>query len=248
MTIRCSTSETINLLLPWNLEKLRAMPLIGTSQTFWLGILKSITSWTLAIVKTNDDTQICVNNEEIKTVDKLELLGVILDSNFNFTDHISLFCKKASPRTGALMWLRNLIPTSAKLLLFKTAILPYLTYCQLVWHFCRASDLCKIERLQERGLRAVYKDHYATYSELLQRAQLPTLKKDACKMYVPLCIKSNTNYVQPILGISLILIALLIYIFVRTSLSIPELFLAHKLVKRFLFGRNSRVIHRMWFT
>ena len=30
--------------------------------------------------------KICVNNEEIKTVDKLELLGVILDSNLNFTD------------------------------------------------------------------------------------------------------------------------------------------------------------------
>ena len=52
------------------------------------------------------------------------------------------------------MRLRNLIPISAKLVLFKTAILPYLTYCQFVWHFCKASDSPKIERLQERGLRA----------------------------------------------------------------------------------------------
>ena len=121
-----------------------------------------------------------------KTVDGLELLGVILDSNLNFTYHISLICKKASQRTGVLMRLRNPIPTNAKLLLFKTAILPYLTYCQLVWHFCRASDSRKIERLQERGLRAVYKDHYATYSELLERAQLPTLKnrslQDVCTL------------------------------------------------------------------
>ena len=102
--------------------------------------------------KTGVIHKICVNNEEIKTVEKLELLGVILDT-------------KASQRTGVLMRLRNLIPTSAKLVLFKTAILPYLTYCQLVWHFCRASDSRKIERLQERGLRAVYNDHYATYSE-----------------------------------------------------------------------------------
>ena len=106
---------------------------------------------------------ICANNEETKTVDKLEHLGVILDSNLNFTDHISLICEKACQRTGMLMRLRNLIPTSAKLVLFKTAILPYLKYCQLVWHFCKASDSRKIERLQERGLRAVYKDHYATY-------------------------------------------------------------------------------------
>ena len=84
------------------------------------------------------------------------------------------------------MRLTNLIPTIAKLVLFKTAILPYLTYSQLVWHFCRASDSLKVERLQERALKAVYKDHYATYSELFMRAQLPTLKnrrlQDVCTL------------------------------------------------------------------
>ena len=74
------------------------------------------------------------------------------------------------------MRLRNPIPISAKLVLFKTAILPYLRYCQLNWHFCKASDSRKIERLQERGLRPVYKDHHATYSELLKSAEPPTLK------------------------------------------------------------------------
>lgn len=53
---------------------------------------------------------VCVNSEEIKTVDKLELLGVIIGSNLNFADHVSLICKKASQRTGVLMRLRNLIP------------------------------------------------------------------------------------------------------------------------------------------
>ena len=110
--------------------------------------------------------------------------------------------KKASQRTGVLMRLRNLIPTSAKLVLFKTAILPYLTYWQLVWHFCRASDSRKIERLQERGLRAVYKDHYATYSELLTRAQLPTLKngrlQDVCTLMYKVKHKLCPAYISNI--------------------------------------------------
>ena len=73
------------------------------------------------------------------------------------------------------MRLRNLIPTKAKLQLYKSAVLPYLTYCHLVWHFCRASDARKLERLQERDLRAVYKDKHASYFQLLERAELPTL-------------------------------------------------------------------------
>ena len=81
--------------------------------------------------KNNVTHTIYVNNEEIKTVGKLELLGVILDSKLNFTDHISSICKKASRKVGVLIRLRNLIPISAKLVLFKTAILPYLMFCQL---------------------------------------------------------------------------------------------------------------------
>ena len=62
---------------------------------------------------------------------------------------------KASQRTGVIMKLRNVMPTEAKLHLFKAALLPHL---HLVWHFCRASDTRRLERVQERGLCAVFKD------------------------------------------------------------------------------------------
>ena len=81
-----------------------------------------------------------VNNEEIKTVENLNLLGVTIDFKLNFTNHMTSICKKASQRIGVTMTLRNLIPTKAKLVLFKSAVLPYLTYRHLVWHFCRPSD------------------------------------------------------------------------------------------------------------
>ena len=45
----------------------------------------------------------------------------------NFNDHISTVCKKASQRVGVIMRLRNLIPTAAKLQLYKAVILPHLT-------------------------------------------------------------------------------------------------------------------------
>ena len=110
-----------------------------------------------------------------KTVESLNLLGVTIDSKLNFPDHITSICKKASQRIGVIMRLRNLIPTKAKLVIYKSAVLPYLTYCHLVWHFCTSSDARKLERLQERGLRAVYRDKLSSYSQLLNRAQITTL-------------------------------------------------------------------------
>ena len=127
------------------------------------------------------------------------LLGVIIDSKLNFSDHISSICKKASQRIGVLMGLRNWIPSKAKLLLFKSAVLPYLRYCHLVWHFCKSSDARKQERLQERGLRAVYRDKYTSYSQLLKRAELSTLMnrrlQDICILMYKVKHKLRPTYI-----------------------------------------------------
>ena len=99
-----------------------------------------------------------MQGNEIELTDKLSLLGVSIDCNLNFSDHINSITKKASQKIGVLMRLKNLIPTAAKLQLYKAAILPHLTYCHLTWHFCRESDRRKLERIQERGLRAIFSD------------------------------------------------------------------------------------------
>ena len=54
---------------------------------------------------------------------------------------------------------------------------PNLTYCHIVWHFCKASDARKLERVQERALHAVYNDRNAMYEELLEKGRLSSLEK-----------------------------------------------------------------------
>ena len=44
-----------------------------------------------------------------------------------------------------------------------------------MWHFLRASDWRKLERQQERALRAVFNNTSDTYETLLQKAKLTTL-------------------------------------------------------------------------
>jgi len=93
---------------------------------------------------------------DIEQKDEMKLLGVLIDSDLNFSKHIAQVRRKASQQIGVLSRLKNLVPVPAKLTLFKSAILPYLTYCQKVWHFARASDKRKLERIQERALRVIY--------------------------------------------------------------------------------------------
>ena len=74
-----------------------------------------------------------------------------IDNKLNFSEDINITCKKASQRIGVLMRLKNLVPTAEKLQLFKAAILPYLTYCHLTWHFCRASNKRKTRTYSGEG-------------------------------------------------------------------------------------------------
>ena len=118
---------------------------------------------------------LCIDDQDIKKTEQIKLLVVHINENLNFTSHISEMCTKASQKVGVLMRLRKLIPCNAKSLIYKSFILLHLTYCHLVWHFCKSSDRRKLERIQERALRAVYGSNSETYEELLERAKLPTL-------------------------------------------------------------------------
>ena len=87
-------------------------------------------------VNTSQQNQdISLNGQVVKNKDQLELFGVNVDDSLNFSHHISEVCKKASRKAGVLTRLRNLVPCSAKLTIYKTSILPHLTYCHIVWHF-----------------------------------------------------------------------------------------------------------------
>lgn len=51
----------------------------------------------------------------------------------------------------------------------------HLTYYHLAWHFYKNLDYRKLERLQERALKAIDRSHSESYEELLVRAKLLTL-------------------------------------------------------------------------
>ena len=71
-----------------------------------------------------------INDLDIVNTELIKLLEVNIDDNLNFTKQISKLCTKArQKKVGVLSRLRNLIPSKAQLLLYKSFLLLYLTYC-----------------------------------------------------------------------------------------------------------------------
>ena len=118
-------------------------------------------------------------------------------SSLMISAHVKSVSIKTTRRIGVLSRLRKLIPVEAKLAIYKSAILPYFSYCSLVWHFCKASDRRKLERINERGLRTVFDNWKQPYEDLLRRAKLTTLTNKRLQDIATFMYKAKHKMLPP---------------------------------------------------
>ena len=81
----------------------------------------------LAVVlgKKEDKKNFKLADVDIKTTEKTCLLGVFLDIELKFDDHISSICRKVSAQVSVLNRLKNILPLKTKESLYGAFILPY---------------------------------------------------------------------------------------------------------------------------
>ena len=131
---------------------------------------------------------IYLENEFLENEDSVKLLGVNIDKNLNFNEHVTNLVKKGNQKLHALMRIAKFLSEDKLKLIMKTFIESQFNYCPLVW-MCHSRILNnKINRLHERALRVVYKNSDMTFEELLKRDNSFTthdrnLQKLAIEMY-----------------------------------------------------------------
>jgi Txe/YoeB family toxin of Txe-Axe toxin-antitoxin module len=113
---------------------------------------------------TNDIT---VNNQVIDRVESIKFLGVVLDENLKWTDHIKLIKSKISKNIGIICKARKKFEAKALMMLYNSLILPYLNYCIEVWGHASITSLNSIFKLQKRILRIIKSVNRRTESKPL---------------------------------------------------------------------------------
>ena len=103
-------------------------------------------------------------------------LGVNIDPELNFNNHIKLTIKKARRMSG--MILRNITFKSKSILvpLFKTLIRPILEYGNSVWCPYLKRDIDDIERVQRHFTKRIHCVKNLEYEDRLRALQLPSLE------------------------------------------------------------------------
>ena len=91
----------------------------------------------------------------IDQVNSEKLLGVTMDSNLLFDDHIDELCKKVAQRIGILKNIRKNLPIKERKLFFNSMIKPVMLYGSTVWDSCSRANIEKIYKLQKRAARVI---------------------------------------------------------------------------------------------
>ena len=110
-----------------------------------------------------------INENMIWESSNVKLLGVNIDSNLTFNDHVSSICAKTGRKLTALRRLVTLLNLDQRRILMKSLIESQFNYCPLVWMFHNRTLNSKIDKLQERALRIVYQDNVSSFEELLKK-------------------------------------------------------------------------------
>ena len=141
----------------------------------------------LIIANQNNQT-INLGPEAVESSEAVELLGIKIDKNLSFTDHVTRLIKKGNQKLHAMAKISKYLSQDKLKIIMKTFIQSQFNYCPLVRMFCSRTLNNKIKKLHERALRLVYKNETSTSDELLDLDNAVTvhqrnLQKLAMEMY-----------------------------------------------------------------
>ena len=107
---------------------------------------------TRAKVKKAKNVKIYLNGDMLQKVPTFKYLGMVLDPTLNFNHHVSFVIKTVLYKMTLLAKVKKYLNNDIALQIYKSMILPYLDYADVIFSRSSSKDLDKL-RLQNRCLR-----------------------------------------------------------------------------------------------
>ena len=135
-----------------------------------------------------DKVIIKIDETILNLVTFTKFLGVILDSNINWKNHISYISTKIAKSIGILSIARKTLPQKTLIQLYFSLIYPYLTYCIIIWGNSPSSTLWPVLRLQKIALRLIsnlrYRQSSLPFCKLHTILRLPEIYIHSAAMFM----------------------------------------------------------------
>ena len=114
--------------------------------------------------RVNSEIKLMIDRTQIAQVQEIKFLGILIDDKMTWKSHINYISNKISKSIGILYKVRHVLSNEWKLNLYKTFVLPYLNYCNIIWASTYKTNIKPLLIKQKRALKIVLNLHRLTPS------------------------------------------------------------------------------------
>ena len=128
-------------------------------------------------------------------VNCIKFLGVFIETQPNWTDHIMFIKSKISKRIGTISKAKRVLKSETLLTLYNSFILPYFTFCIEVWGSTFDYLLESLNLLQRKIVRIIACSANTAHTEpLFRRLKILKMSQLYVKNISLFCLNSTLNY------------------------------------------------------
>ena len=111
-------------------------------------------------------------DETLKMISNDKILGIFVDNNLLWSDHVKHICKKISSYIWLLSKIKYFLSQEHRVQFYKSYIQPHIDFCNIVWtNSCEANKM-KIFKLQKRACRVILDYKVEDSSEALRSLKI----------------------------------------------------------------------------
>ena len=147
--------------------------------------------------KTPNNIEIIINDQLLKQEYTIKYLGLILDCNLSWKDHISFVESKVKRSIDILSKLRYFVSLNTLRNLYYALIYPFLTYALIVWGCTYSSTLQSLFILQKRSIRFITFTKYYEHTSMLFKSLNIMKLIDLVTFHVAVFMKKFYNKLLP---------------------------------------------------
>ena len=116
----------------------------------------------------SDQLSLYLNNVQITNVKVQKVLGVKIDCNLKFVDHIDDICKKIARHIFLLRKINDYLTLEARQTFYNSYILPCFDYCVTVWGYSSKNSLDRLYKYQKRIGRIILNDFTSNATDIFE--------------------------------------------------------------------------------
>ena len=153
--IQDQLQEDMNQVIRWSCDN---KIILNASKTKTMLVTGKRSASKLTNVKLN----IQINGDKVEEVCLQKLLGLHIDKELNFTEHVDVICKKMGQRIGVLNEIKHHLLLNERKLYYNAMIKPIMMYGCTVWSSCSSENL---ERVYTVSYRSEQRETFSMWTQ-----------------------------------------------------------------------------------